>query len=51
MPKAPSSVTEICDKLFLQPGMRQSGLPLGCGADEMCPLKDKNSLNVQESKS
>lgn len=51
MPEASSSVTEICDKLFLQPAMSQSDLPLGRGADGMCPGKDKNSLNVQESKS
>lgn len=31
MPEPSSSVTEICDKLFLQPAMSQSDLPLGRG--------------------
>lgn len=50
MPKTSSDVTETCDKLFLKPGMSQSDSAQGCRAGGMWPGKDKNKLNIQESK-
>lgn len=50
MLKTSSDVTETCDKLFLKPGMSQHDSSLGCRAGGMWPGKDKNNLNIQESK-
>lgn len=50
MLKTSSDVTETCDKLFLKPGMSQLDSPLGCRAGGMWPGKDKNNMNIQESK-